>query len=167
MEIARDRAAEWANRKIDEHAGGVVNASIDFIANYLSYPIAWTVIAAIVILLFLFIHSYFAEYKEQVSSESGKLDEESKRHDKENVGSTSGNAILGGVRIVGSGQRGEPGRPNIGIRVTGNKTSDTYIESAEVESCEVGVQVDGGAKRTHIRDPKVKGPRTDKKDGDG
>ena len=62
-ELIRARAVAWANEKIDENAERYMTALAEFIAEYLSYPLSWAAIAALVIFSALFIHSYIAEHK--------------------------------------------------------------------------------------------------------
>lgn len=75
-EILRDRASEWANARIDEHAERVVAAIAKIIVEYLSYPLSWVLIAAILIFVVLFLHSYFVEQKRNPSQVQSSKDED-------------------------------------------------------------------------------------------
>ena len=62
-ELAKDRLAAWTNTKIDENAGVVMKAitqALDYLA---SAPLTWTILFAVVVMLVLFVHSYYVECK--------------------------------------------------------------------------------------------------------
>jgi len=58
------------------------------------------------------------------------------------------------------------GRPNVGLMISGDKTSHNIISGIEVEGTDVAIQIEKGATDNIVRDAKIKGPRTDKKDGE-
>ena len=62
-ELVRDRAAEWANRKIDETSGGALESLAEFVRDWLSYPVGWAAVLAIAVLLGLLLHSYVMEHR--------------------------------------------------------------------------------------------------------
>jgi len=60
-EIVRDRAAGWANTKIDDNAEIAMSGVREFINEYLSYPLSVSILVIVFVLLILFIHSYITE----------------------------------------------------------------------------------------------------------
>lgn len=59
LELSKDRLAAWGNKQIDENAGWLME-TLTSIASYLgAAPLSWTIAAAVVVLISLFVHSYF------------------------------------------------------------------------------------------------------------
>lgn len=65
FELARDRLAAWANSQIDKQIENKSGWLMEMTARAVSYlastPLSWTISAAIIVLLVLFIHSYFSD----------------------------------------------------------------------------------------------------------
>lgn len=62
-ELAKDRVATWANTQIEREIWAVMQAAAQAIKYAASSPLTWTILAAIAVVLILFIHSYVIEYR--------------------------------------------------------------------------------------------------------
>jgi hypothetical protein len=74
-EILKDRFAGWANNQIDEKAPKIMNDLWHFVEMAASYSLGWTISVAILILIIIFLHSYFTESKPAVLDDPKSLPE--------------------------------------------------------------------------------------------
>lgn len=73
-EIIKDRLAEWANNQIDEKADTVMQTVVRIVEYVSSTPLGWTISIAIVVVVGLFIHSYWTETRKPLKIPSVDTD---------------------------------------------------------------------------------------------
>lgn len=60
-EVAKDRAANMANKQIDDSSGPFMKEAVRMLEWMADQPLTWTLILAVIIVLFIFLHAYLTE----------------------------------------------------------------------------------------------------------
>jgi len=72
-ELVKDRLAEWANRKIDEKSGVVMDWLAPYIKGLAIAELGYTVAVAIIVMIAIYTHAYYKEAGSKITPHSKKI----------------------------------------------------------------------------------------------